>query len=231
MRILTALCLATALTLPLSGIVQAADTATITVSGEGRVDSRPDMASISLGVTTQGMTAAEAMTANSAQLAKVLDNLRAAGIADRDLQTTGLSLNPNWQSDSSGNNSRIVGYIASNMLNVRVRALDGLGQVLDVAVQDGANTLNGVSFGLSKPEPALDEARKLAVADALHRATLLTEAAGTKLGRVISITEGGGYYAPAPMFKADSAMAAAVPVAEGEVTTSISVTIAWEIAQ
>lgn len=202
----------------------------ITVTGEGQVSGAPDMATVSLGVTTQAKTAAEAMAANSVQLGLVLERLRGAGIEERDLQTSGLSLNPDWQQPEGETQPRIVGYVASNMLTVRVRAIDTLGAVLDKAVVDGANTFNGVSFGLSDPKPALDEARKAAVADAMARAKLLTEAAGLKLGPVISITEGGNPGGPMPMFRMDAAAAPAVPVAAGEVATTASVTIVFSLA-
>jgi len=228
MRHLAALLLA----ISLAGAALAADPARITVTGEGRVDAAPDMATITLGVTSQGTTAATAMAANSAQLAQVLANLKAAGIADRDLQTTGLALNPNWQSDDNGSNPQIVGYVASNLLTVRVRALAGLGAALDAAVKDGANTVDGLSFGLADPEPVLDEARRRAVTDATRRALLLTEAAGVSLGAVVAINEGGGSFAPAPMFgKAVGMTAEAVPLASGEVSLSASVTMVWEIGQ
>ena len=228
MRHLAALLLA----ISLAGAALAADPARITVTGEGRVDAAPDMATITLGVTSQGTTAATAMAANSAQLAQVLANLKAAGIADRDLQTTGLALNPNWQSNDNASNLRIVGYVASNILTVRVRALAGLGAALDAAVKDGANTVDGVSFGLADPDPVLDEARRRAVTDATRRALLLTEAAGVSLGAVVAINEGGGSFAPAPMFgKAVGMTAEAVPLASGEVSLSASVTMVWEIGQ
>ncbi|MDG1282081.1 MAG: SIMPL domain-containing protein [Pseudorhodobacter sp.] len=201
--------------------------ATITLTGEGVVSAAPDMATISIGVMTEGKTAAEAMAANSAQLAQVLENLRAAGIADRDLQTSGLSLNPNWANASGSGVSRIVGYVASNQLSVRVRVLDSLGMVLDAAVRDGANQLNGVSFGVADPAPLLAAARKRAVADARAKADLFTQAAGVGLGAVLAITEqqqGGGQ----PMYRgAAMAMEAAVPVAEGEISVSAQVTLVW----
>jgi uncharacterized protein YggE len=203
--------------------------AQITVTGEGRVDARPDVAAISLGVTSEGKTAAEAMARNSALLSQVLENLKAAGIADRDLQTSGLSLNPNWNHRSESG-PVIEGYIASNQLAIRVRDLGSLGQVLDAAIRDGANTLNGVSFGVADPAPLLDEARRRAVADARHKAELLSLAAGVSLGPVLSISEGGNGGGPAPQFRMAEAMVAdAVPVAEGEVSLSASVSIVWEL--
>jgi uncharacterized protein len=203
----------------------------ISVTGEGRVDAVPDMATVGLGVTTQGATAAEAMAANSAAVQAVLDRLVAAGIAARDVQTTGLSLNPQWSNYDSSPQQKIEGYVATNMVTVRVRALDTLGGVLDAAVSDGANTLNGLGFGLADPEPALKEARAKAVQDARARAETLAAAAGVTLGRVLSITEGGyANPAPMPMYKADAAMSA-VPVAGGEIGVSVTATIVWEIGQ
>lgn len=228
MRVLNALMLSAALALPFSAPAFAE--ALVTVTGEATVEATPDMATISLGVTTEGQTAAEAMTANSKALQAVVERLKAAGIEDRDLQTSNLSLNPNWVGYDSGSTPKIAGYVASNMLNVRVRALDGLGSVLDASIADGANTLNGISFELAQPRPALDEARKAAVADARARAALLIEAAGGTLGKIVSITENSGYGSPMPMFKSDAA-AALVPVAAGQIGLSASVTISFEIAE
>ena len=229
---------ALALSVPLSAAVAQegavmAEAMVITVTGEGRVDQAPDMATVSLGVTTEGATAAEALGANSAEIAKVLERLGSAGIAPRDVQTTGLSVNPNWRNNSSGEAPKISGFIANNGVTVRVRALDGLGAVLDAAVQDGANQLNGVEFGLQEPRPAQDEARRRAVADARARAELLAEAAGVKLGAIRSISETMGAPMPMPAFRmaADAVAGAPVPVAAGEVATTANVTIVWEIAQ
>jgi uncharacterized protein len=202
----------------------------ITVTGEGRIDRAPDMATLSLGVTNQGATAAAALSANSTGVATVIANLKAAGIADRDIQTTGLSLNPNWSSYESSGAPRIDGYIAQNVVTVRVRALDALGPVLDAVVADGANTLNGLYFGLADPDPAMDEARALAVADAQRRAALLAGAAGVKLGRVLTISDSFGTGAPVPMYRMETASAAPVPVSGGEVSVVATVTISWEIA-
>ena len=225
--LVTALLLGSALWSP----ALAADTALITVTGEGTVEAKPDMATINLGVTTEGTTAAEAMAANSVQLGAVLEQLRAAGIEDRDLQTSGLSLSPNWQQPQGEMNSRIVGYLAMNQLTVRVRDLEALGGVLDRTIQDGANTFNGLTFGLADPVPVLNEARKLAVADAMARAKLLTDAAGLALGPVVAITEGGASI-PMPMLRmADTEFSRAVPVASGEISTSASVTMVFELSQ
>ncbi len=227
-RIALALALAFAAPLPVSAEPPVPQ---ITVTGEGRVDRAPDLATLSLGVTTQGATAAAAMAANSAGVAAVLANLTAAGIAAADIQTSGLSLNPNWIGYDASPTPRIDGYTATNTVTVRVRALGSLGAVLDAAVQDGANTLNGLAFGLADPDPVLDEARVRAVADAQRRAALLAAAAGVTLGRVLSISDSVGVGAPAPMYSMYAGSAAPVPVSGGEVSVLATVTISWEIAQ
>lgn len=230
MRVLTILAMTAALALPLAAPAFAQDAAIVTVTGEATVEATPDSATISLGVTTDGTTAAEAMAANSAAVQAVIDRLKLAGIEDRDLQTSNLSLNPNWVGYDSGQTPTISGYIASNMLSVRVRALDSLGAVLDAVITDGANTLNGLTFEVAQPRPVLDLARQQAVEDAKARATLLAEATGGKLGKVISVTENAGYGAPVPMFRSDAAQAS-VPVAGGQVGLMASVTVTYEIIE
>lgn len=233
MRILPILCLAVFLPVAAPALAQEQAVATITVTGEGHAQAAPDLATVSLGVTTQGKTAGEAMAANSAALSGVVARLKATGIAERDLQTSNLSLNPNWQQNDGTQAPVITGYVATNVLTVRVRALETLGTVLDAAITDGANTLNGISFGVDDPEPALDKARVDAVTAARARAQLLVEAAGAKLGRIVSISENGGYVPPGPMpmYRMEADVASAVPVEGGEVGMTASVTMVFEIAQ
>lgn len=229
-RLISALVLATALAPAVPALSWAESMGQITVTGSGLVDQAPDMASFSIGVMTRGDTAAVAMAENSAEMARVIARITGAGVEARDVQTSGLSLNPDWVSSSSGQ-PRLNGYAAMNMVTVRVRALDDLGAILDAAVSDGANSLNGVSFGLSDPAPALNEARLRAVADARAKAELLAGAAGVELGRIVQINENGGFGRPQPMFRAEASFADAVPVAPGEVTTGADVAIVWEIKQ
>lgn len=228
MRVLTSLALATALSLPVAALAEGPAPALITVTGEGIVRAAPDQAMLMIGVTTQADTAAAAMAANSAALATVLAQLTAAGIADSDMQTSNLSINPNWTGYDSGSTPTISSYVATNQLDVRIRALDTLGAVIDAAVSDGANTLNGLTFGVTDQKPLLDEARKLAVTDARARAELLVAAAGGTLGRLVAVSEGGGYSGPAPMFRADQ-VAGAPPVQGGEVGLTATVTLTYEI--
>ena len=216
----------------LAGAAMADETARISVSGEGRSEARPDMATITIGVSTQAETARAALDENTARLGKVLEQLKASGIADRDLQTSGLNLGP-MMDYSTDRKPRVVGYQVSNQLTVRVRALETLGGVLDQTVSDGANEFRGLTFDLSEPGPAMDAARVAAVKDARRKAEMMAEAAGVKLGKVMSIREQVVHAAPimyarsAPML-ADSAP---VPVAEGEVSYSVTVEMEWQIEQ
>jgi uncharacterized protein YggE len=228
MRVFQALALSTALALPLAAPALAE--AQITVIGEASIAATPDMATVSLGVTTEGATAAEAMAANSKALAAVIERLKSAGIAENDLQTSNLSLSPNWVGYDSGQTPTISNYMAMNMLNVRVRDLSALGGVLDASIADGANTLNGITFELAAPRPVQDEARKAAVADAAAKAALYAEAAGVKLGKVMSISEQQNYNGPVPVFM-DAKAASPVPVATGQIAMQTSVTMTYEIAE
>lgn len=228
MRVLKILLVSAAAFMPMSGWALA-ETAKITVTGQGSVQATPDMATVTLGVTSTGPTASEAMAANSKGIDAVIARLKEAGIKSEDLQTSNLSLNPNWSNSSSGA-SEVSGYVASNMLTVRVRDLAGLGSVLDVAITDGANTLNGVNFGIATPRPLQDEARKAAVKDAVARASLLAEAAGGKLGRVIEMQEQQVFDAQPAIFRADMS-AGKVPVEAGQLEMAASVTVTYELDQ
>ena len=229
MRTFVALSVGLVLSLPLA-TPSLAEGGTITVTGEATVQATPDMATIMLGVTTDGETASAAMAANNAAVSAVLARLAAAGVEERDLQTSNLSLNPNWVGYDSGSMPTIAGYSAMNMLNVRVRDLAQLGELLDASITDGANTLNGITFDLATPRPVMDEARKAAVADAKARAELLVAAAGETLGPIIQISETPNYNSPMPMFRADAASAGAVPVASGQIGLMASVTITYKLA-
>lgn len=210
--------------------VWAQEAGIITVTGEATVSAAPDMASLSLGVTTQAQSAGEAMTQNNAAMQAVMDRLAAAGIAPRDLQTSNLQLQPNWVQDESMQTPEIRGYSASNMLTVRVRDLSILGSVVDAAVKDGANALNGLSFEQSDPKSAQSQARQSAIKDATAKAREMVTAAGASLGKIVSISENGGYVSPMPMLKA-AMDEAAVPIAAGEIGISAQVTVVFEIVQ
>jgi len=200
----------------------------ISVTGEGMAAAAPDMAVIALGVVQEAANAAEAMQEASRAMQGVVDRLEKAGIAARDVQTANIALNPQYDRMQSGEVPRVIGYVASNDLNIRVRDLDKLGGLLDALVKDGANRMNGISFTFADPGPLEDAARKAAVKDARERAELLAAAAGVGLGRVIRIDEPGGAAPPVPMQRAMT-MDAAVPVAGGEIEIHRSVTIVWSL--
>lgn len=216
------------------GSAMAADiTRRITVVGQGSVETVPDMATVTMGVISEAKTGAAAMAQNSDAVTQVIAQLAEAGIEARDVQTSNLSLSPRWdkRSSSSNENRKIGGFVASNMVTVRVRDLAKLGLVLDAVVQSGANNFNGLHFGLQDPQPTQDAARKVAVEDALRKAQLYAVAAGVTLGDVLTISETSQASNPVMMgMAADMAQSRAVPVSQGELSIGASITVVYEIA-
>lgn len=202
----------------------------IVVTGEGTVSAVPDMAEITAGVQTRAATAREALDQNNAAMTKVIDALKKAGIADKDVQTTQLSVSPVYQRNSSAGARRPDSYQVSNSVLVRVRALSKIGTLLDALVGAGANNLGSVRFLIARPQPLMDEARRRAVADAERRAKQLADAAGVHLGRVEQIDE-SGIQVPRPlMAAADFALrASAVPVATGEQQIRVTLRVRFGI--
>lgn len=204
----------------------------LTVTADGKSTRMPDIANFSAGITTVGATASAAMAANATAMTRVIGALKAAGIADRDMQTSNLSLNPVFDSGTHGdaNHPRITGYQATDNVAVRARAIGEMGRVIDTLVGAGANEVSGPNFDLDHPEAALDEARASAIATARSRAELYARATGLKVLRILAISESGGY-SPQPMlFMARKAMAQSTPVAAGEVAVSVNVTVQFELA-
>ena len=232
MRFLT-LCLVLATTLSCHAADPGAPSpAVITVSGEGAVTAVPDMASVSVGVTTQARDAAEAMAANNRAMASLFDVLDKFGIAETDRQSSGFSVYPRRDRQIDGRNtSEITSYVVSNQLMVRYRDIDRLGELLSAVVESGSNQLGSLSFGNTNEAELLDEARTSAVANARHKASLYAEAAGGKLGRVVSISEAGAAQ-PRPLMRAGMAMQMeAVPVAAGENEYRAVVNVVFELVQ
>lgn len=221
--------------LPMAAAAQiTAQDRVITVTGEGLVAAVPDLAFVSLGVSQQADTAGAAMDAMSSSMTAVLAQLASAGIAPADIQTGQLTLDPVYDTGSydGGGTPVITGYMATTMVEVRVRDIAAVGDVLDAVVQDGANRLAGVRFDLADKGPALNEARRRAVADAQARAALFAEASGVSLGSLLTLTEQAGYMNPQPMFDARmEGTGMAVPVAGGEVSLQAMVTMVYAIAE
>jgi len=200
----------------------------ITVTGEGVVAATPDMATISLGVQHVADTPEIAMMHTAQASQAVVSRLKLMGIAEADMQTSNLSLHQVENYDRN-NQPRIEGYRASNSLRVQVRDLDQLGPVLTAVLQDGANNFGGLSFGLSEPRPAQDQARQAAVKDALAKAALYAEAAGVELGDVVSISEAGSHDMPMPMMRMEMAVGSDMAVEAGELNLNQQVTVVLEL--
>jgi uncharacterized protein YggE len=196
----------------------------ISVSGRGVVQVAPDMADITLGVQHQAKTAREAMRATSDALSAVIEGVQSFGVAENDIQTTGLSLNPVYERrDNSNQAPRLVGFSASNMITIKVRDLDRLGALLDRVITVGATNFRGLNFGLADRSAALDTARRKAVADALARAQLYAQAAGVELGEVLSISESGSQPVFSRRMEVQTLAMDSVPIAPGELTISASI--------
>lgn len=205
----------------------------ITLTGHGEVRAAPDMAIVTVGVLSSAPSAREALDANTKSMEAIFAALKQAGVDAKDQQTANFAVNPRYDyGQNNGLPPKMVGYDVSNNVTVTVRKLESLGAVLDQVVSSGSNQINGVSFQVSKPEPAMDEARRLAVASALAKAKIYTQAAGIGLGAIISISEGAGYQPPTPVFaKAmrSEGASADVPIAQGEQVIAVDVNITWEI--
>jgi len=168
------------------------------VSATGEVTRVPDIAIISAGVQTLQPTATAAIEENAARMERVRAALKRAGIEDRDIQTSSINLNPEYQYDQN-RPPRLTGYRATNTVNVKFRDLKRTGAILDALVAEGANQINGPNLTIDKPESALDEARTKAIANGRARADLYARALGMRVVRLISVSEGGGYNVPPPM--------------------------------
>ena len=203
--------------------------ATITMSGHGEVRATPDTAMLSVGVSTEGTTAAAALSANNGRMQAVMMAIRKLGVPDKDIRTSNFSLSPRYA--NSGNEApRITGYQASNQVEVRLEDVNKLGIALDALVTAGANQMHGVNFLIRNDADLLSQARSAAVAEARAKAQTFAKAAGITLGEILSISESGNEM-PQPMYRAESVVvtAARVPVATGEQSVSADVTIVWEI--
>ena len=203
----------------------------VMVRGEGRVEAAPDMATLTLGVTAEAGTSREAMARNADAMSAVLGRLRSSGIDERDVQTSGLTLSPQYGRAQESEAPQVSGYVAQNVVTVRVRDLAALGDVLDASVDAGANTLGRLSFGVAEPEALEAEARRLAVEDAMGKARELTAAADTGLGPVRAIFDEGGGGRPVEMMEARMAAADSIPVAEGVVAVESNVRMIFEIVE
>lgn len=202
------------------------------IVAEGEVTRTPDVATISAGVVTQARNAANAMSQNAERMAAAIAALKQAGVADRDIQTSSISLSPQYRY-AQNLPPAITGYQAANQVTVRFRDIKRAGAILDALVAVGANQINGPMFGIDKPEAALDEARTAAMAKARARAELYARAAGLSIKRILAISESGGGTPPPypmPMMQAARAEAKADTAIEaGEQRLTVSVSVSFEL--
>ncbi len=209
------------------------------ITVQEKISAAPDIAYINAGVMTTAKTAAEAMQENARRMTAVFDTLRKAGIADKDLQTSGIQLNAqyNYSASSSGDGQpKLTGYQAVNSVNITVRDLAALGKTLDATVSAGVNQINGPTFDAQDREAHLDKARAAAVTTAKKRAEIYAKAANLKLRKIVSISEQplNGGPAPMPMMRAmamNSAAAAPTPVAPGMLDIGLAALIRFELGE
>jgi uncharacterized protein YggE len=202
------------------------------ISATGEVTRVPDVAIITAGVVTRSATASGAIQQAATRMSRVREALRQAGVADRDIQTSNINLNPEY---TYANNQppKLNGYTASNQVSVRFRDIANSGSILDALVTEGANQLNGPNLTIDKPEAALDEARAKAVAQGRARAELYARSLGMRIARVVSVSESGGSFPvppPMPMYaRAEVAQAADSKIDPGEQKLQINLAMTFEL--
>lgn len=200
----------------------------ITVTASGSVTAVPDLARITSGVATEAPVARDAVAKNSEAMKKIIAGLKAGGIDEKDIQTAAFHIEPRYTRAREGEASVIDGYRATNQVQVTVRNLDKLGEVLDRLVGLGANEMAGLSLDVSQAEKLKDDARKEAVANAQRRARLYADAAGVELGEVLRIDESGDT-APRPIFAGRALKAEVVPIERGTETLEATVSVTWAL--
>ncbi len=210
-----------------------ADATLLQVSAHGETNRAPDLAQISAGVVTQNIDANSAMRANAQRMSAVIASLKQAGVAERDIQTSSISLEPQYKYIAN-QRPTITGYQVSNTVNVRLRDLAKIGDVLDALVKQGANSINGPTFTIDKPDAAMDEARTDAIKHAQARADLYAAATGLKVRRIVSISESGEVaQPPRPMMMAMKMADANVstPIATGENSIGVDLNVVYELGR
>lgn len=202
----------------------------LTVAAEARASEKPDIATLNAGVVTEAPTAEAALAENARRMNAVIAAVKRAGVAERDIQTSQLSVQPQMVY-AENVPPRLSGYQATNMVSVKVRNLANVGKTVDALVAVGGNQLNGISFGLDNPDAALDRARAEALKKARARADVYAQAVGMRVFKIVAIEEGGSVSPPRPypMMMARAAMSDSTPVAAGEVELTANVSVTFEL--
>lgn len=204
---------------------------TVSVTGTGIVNARPDTAQISIGVVSESKTAGEALEANSAAMSRVIVELKGQNIDPKDIQTSSFSVNPRYQHFKDGQPSVIIGYRVVNSATIVVHDLPKLGSILDLTVSQGSNQINGIQFSVDDVTELENEARKRAMENAKQKATLYATAGDTKIGQVLTISEDAISRPPQPLYRsaAREVQASSVPVEAGEQEITARVHVMWEL--
>ncbi|MCD9098440.1 SIMPL domain-containing protein [Luteimonas fraxinea] len=204
----------------------------LSISAQAEASRAPDIATLSTGVVTQAADANAAMRANAEQMSKLMGAIKTAGIAERDVQTSGINLSPQYRY-AENQPPVITGYQASNTVNLKVRDIGKLGQVLDALVASGANQINGPTFEIEDAEGVQDLARADALKKAQARAEVYAASLGMRVRRIVSISEGGGFQPPRPMMamRAMADSAPATSVSPGETTLSANLDVVFELGR
>lgn len=194
----------------------------------------PDMATIGAGVTSEAPTATEALRQNSAEMIRVIARIKALGVAEKDIQTTGINLNAMYEYSQETQRPVFRAYQVSNRVSVILRNIDDTGKVLDALVAAGATDLNGPSFSIENDEAAKDSARKRAFERAQAQAKAYAEMLGYDDARVLVIAESIEGQTPMPEMaemRLSVAKSDTPPVQPGMVTSGISITIKYELVK
>jgi hypothetical protein len=199
------------------------------ISATGEVTRVPDVAIISAGVVSRSASASGALQDTANRMSQVLAALKRTGVADRDIQTSNVSLNPEYRYPEN-QSPQLVGYTASNNVTVRFRDISSSGKILDALVAVGANQINGPTLTVDKPESALDEARAKAVAIGRARAELYAHSLGLRVVRIVSVNESGGYAVPPPVpMMMAQARKADTSIEAGEQKLQVNVAMTFEL--
>jgi uncharacterized protein YggE len=201
------------------------------INATGEVTRVPDVAIITAGVSSRAATATGALQDTADRMQRVLAALKRAGVADRDIQTSNVSLNPEYRYPQN-QAPQLIGYAASNNVTVRFRDIRSSGRILDALVSQGANQINGPSLTIDKPEGALDEARAKAIAVGRARADLYARGLGMRVVRVVAVNESGGNYPvppPMPMYARAERSDAATSIQPGEQKLQVTLSMTFEL--
>ena len=221
---------------PSTSAVQAKGTL-LNVSAQGTVKRAPDIAVISAGVTTEAMDVKQALESNSKKMTNVMAAIKTSGIAEKDIQTTGINISPQYQYANNAS-PKIRGYSVSNRVDIRVRESGKVSDVLDALVDSGSNDINGPNFQIDDINKAQDEAREQAIKLAQARAEMYAKTLGLKVKRLVSIDDSGSMSFPQAVmadmqFKSmayeGSAAASPAPIATGENTVTANVSVIFEL--